>query len=442
MHESGVDSAANDEDKIGLLGAVAIGVGGMVGGGIFAVLGLAAVMAGGATPVSFLVAGFVALLTAYSYAKLSVAYPNDGGTIIFIDKAFGVDWFTGSTNMLLWLGYIVTLSLYAVAFGNYAATFLPTHLQTTAMQHVLVTAGIVLPTGLNLLSASIVSKTETYVVGLKIAILVLIVSLGFGTIETGHLSPTEWPPPLSIVGAGMIIFVAYEGFELIANTGASVRAYRKTLPRAYYLSVVSVILLYFLIAIIVVGSLTPDKIISAEDFALAEAAKPSLGQIGFTLVGITAVLATLSAINSTLYGAARLSYSIATEGELPKDLEYKVWNQPVGLLITSGAALALSNSADLSSISMMASASFLIIFALVNLANFVRWKETKSSRPIASLGVVCCAAALVTLIGHVFQSNPSQLWVLAGLIGLSGSLEGAYILFLRKEGRRKRILGA
>ena len=434
-----MDTRTAREAQVGFLGAVAIGVGGMVGGGIFAVLGLAAVLAGGATPVAFMVAGCVALLTAYSYAKLSVAYPNNGGTIIFIDKAFGVDWFTGTTNMLLWLGYIVTLSLYAVAFGNYATTFLPQHLQTAAMSHALITAGIVLPTALNLLSAAIVSKTEMYIVILKITILTLIVALGFSAIEPQRIQPSDWPSALSIVGAGMIIFVAYEGFELIANTAASVRNYRKTLPRAYYFTVLFVILLYVLIALVVVGSLTPDKIVAAQDFALAEAARPSLGQLGFTLVGITAVLATLSAINSTLYGAARLSYSIATEGELPRNFERKVWNQPVGLLITSGSALALSNLSDLSSISMMASASFLIIFALVNLANLVHWKEAKSNRMIALCGVLFCAAALLALMRHVVQSNPSQLWVLAGLIGLSGALEGMYILFLKKEGQKERI---
>jgi amino acid transporter len=436
-----MDTRTAKGGRVGFLGAVAIGVGGMVGGGIFAVLGLAAVLAGGATPVAFIVAGCVALLTAYSYAKLSVAYPNNGGTIIFIDKAFGVDWFTGTTNMLLWLGYIVTLSLYAVAFGNYATTFLPQHLQTAVMSHVLITAGIVLPTALNLLSAAVVSKTEMYIVILKITILTLIVGLGFSAIEPQRIQPSGWPSALSIVGAGMIIFVAYEGFELIANTAASVREYRKTLPRAYYFTVLFVILLYVLIALVVVGSLTPDKIAVTQDFALAEAARPSLGQLGFTLVGITAVLATLSAINSTLYGAARLSYSIATEGELPRNFERKVWNQPVGLLITSGAALALSNIADLSSISMMASASFLIIFALVNLSNLVHWKEAKSNRLIALWGVLFCAVALLALMRHVVQSNPSQLWVLAGLIGLSGALEGMYILFLKEEGQKERIRG-
>ena len=429
------------EGQIGFLGAVAIGVGGMVGGGIFAVLGLAAVLARGATPIAFVVAGCVALLTAYSYAKLSVAYPNSGGTIIFIDKAFGVDWFTGTTNMLLWLGYIVTLSLYAVAFGNYATTFLPQHLQTPMFLHVLITVGIVLPTAINLLSAAIVSETETYIVTLKVAILMLVVALGFSAIEPRRIQLSGWPSVLSIVGAGMIIFVAYEGFELIANIATLAKDYHKTLPRAYYFTVLFVILLYVLIALVVVGSLTPDKIVAAQDFALAEAARPSLGQLGFTLVGITAVLATLSAINSTLYGAARLSYSIATEGELPKNFEHKVWNQPVGLLITSVAALALSNMADLSSISMMASASFLIIFALVNLANLVLWKEAKSNRLIALFGVLFCTAALLALMRHVVQNDLSQLWVLAGLVGLSGALEGMYILFLKEKGQKKRIRG-
>jgi len=427
------------ERQIGFLGAVSIGVGGMVGGGIFAVLGLAAVTARGATPVAFLVAGIVALLTAYSYAKLSVAYPDNGGTIIFIDKAFGVDWFTGTTNMLLWLGYIVTLSLYAVAFGNYAATFFPQHMQSPVLIHILVTVGIVLPTALNLLSAAIVSETEMYIVFLKVVILLLIIALGVGSIDPQRIEPGVWPSPLATMGAGMIIFVAYEGFELIANTTASTREYRKTIPRAYYVSVVFVILLYVLIALVVVGSLAPSKILAAQDFALAEAARPSLGHLGFTLVGITALLATLSAINSTLYGAARLSYSIATEGELPESFEDKVWNQPVGLLITAGAALVLSNLADISSISMMASASFLIIFALVNLANLVQWRETKGNRFIAFCGVLFCVAALLSLIGYVMHSHPAQLWVLIGLVGLSGTLEGVYILCLKKEGRTCRI---
>lgn len=97
---------------------VALGVGGMVGGGIFAVLGLAVQLAHGGTPVAFAVAGGVALVTAYSYARLSVTFPSQGGTVTFIDRAIGVDLLAGSLNMLLWFSYIVMLALYSSALGQ------------------------------------------------------------------------------------------------------------------------------------------------------------------------------------------------------------------------------------------------------------------------------------------------------------------------------------
>ena len=117
--------AAGSGNKIGLWAAVSIGIGGMVGGGIFAVLGLAVQLAHGGTPEAFALAGIVALLTTYSYARLSVTFPSRGGTVTFLDRAFGTGMLTGSLNVLLWLSYVVMLSLYAFAFGNYAATFLP-----------------------------------------------------------------------------------------------------------------------------------------------------------------------------------------------------------------------------------------------------------------------------------------------------------------------------
>ena len=111
--------------KIGYLELTSIGIGGMVGGGIFAVLGLAAQLAKGATPLAFIIAGIVALITAYSYKSLSVTFPSKGGTVTFIDRGFGIDLFTGGMNILLWLSYIIMISLYALAFGSYGAVLLP-----------------------------------------------------------------------------------------------------------------------------------------------------------------------------------------------------------------------------------------------------------------------------------------------------------------------------
>lgn len=420
---------AKEEKTISFFGAVAIGIGGMVGGGIFAVLGLAVSLAGGATPLSFAIAGIVALLTAYSYSKLSVAYPSQGGTVIFIDKAFGVDLFTGSANNLLWLSYIVTLSLYAVAFSSYTATFFPG--QGPFLKHLLISGGILIPTMLNLTSASLISKTETYVVAIKIAILALVVVFGFTSIDITRLEPSTWGAFLPIVGGGMIIFVAYEGFELIANTAPNVKNYKVTLPRAFYASVIFVIALYILIAMVTVGALSSSEIVSATDFALAEAARPSLGQFGFTLVAISAVLATFSAINATLYGSARLAYTIAEEGELPTFLEHKYCNQPVtGLILTTVFALILANVADLSSISTMGSAGFLVIFALVNAANFTKAKDVGSNKVVALSGVIACVLALAALIFHTIQNDISQLWVLIIMIGIAFFAEVFYSLRL------------
>ncbi len=355
--------------KIGFWGVVAIGVGGMVGGGIFAVLGLAVQLAHGGTPLAFALAGFVALLTTYSYTRLSVAYPSRGGTVTFLDRVFGSGMLTGSLNVLLWLSYIVMLSLYAFAFGSYGATFLPEAWQGIGT-HVLISLSVITIAGLNLLSAELIGKAESWIVGLKVVILLFFVGAGMTGINTAQLAPGSWSPPLQLAAGGMIIFLAYEGFELIANTAQDVNDAARTLPRAYFTAVGFVIALYVLVAIVTVGNLSVDKIVAAKDYALAEAARPFLGQSGFTLVAIAAMLSTASAINATLYGAARSSYSIARDGELPATLERKVWGQPFeGLLITAGMTLLIANVFDLTSIATLGSAGFLLIFAAVNAAN-------------------------------------------------------------------------
>ncbi|MEZ4519326.1 MAG: APC family permease [Chloroflexota bacterium] len=432
-------STSSQTGQVSLAGALSIGIGGMVGGGIFAVLGLAALLGGGATPIAFLIAGLVALLTAYSYAKLSVAFPSRGGTVIFIDRAFGINFLTGSANNLLWISYIVTLALYAVAFGNYAETFFGNQTGGVLL-HILISAAIIVPTLLNLLSAGLISKTETFVVAFKLAILILVIIFGFSSVDPANLSPSTWQPLPQIIAAGMLIFVAYEGFELIANAAEDIRDYKRTLPKAFYGSVVFVIILYVLISIVTVGTLTTQEIQSAADFALAQAAKPSLGQLGFTLVAVSAVLATFSAINATLYGAARLSYVIAKEGELPAFIERKVWRQPIeGLLITAGLALLLANFFNLESISTMGSAGFLIIFAIVNAANFAQADKVGSRRWLAGLGVLACLGALGVLVWRTVQTNPSEVLILVGMVGLASLIEGLYLRFKKDPHKQERI---
>ena len=420
------------QGTIGIWAVVAIGVGGMVGGGIFAVLGLAVELAHGGTPVAFAVAGVVALLTAYAYAKLSVTYPSRGGTVAFLDRAFGSGALTGSLNVLLWLSYIVMLSLYALAFGSYGATFLPAGWHEVG-RHLLISLAVLAITGLNFLRADLIGRAETWIVAAKVAILALFVVAGAAGIEAARVAPSSWSPPIQLVAGGMIIFLAYEGFELIANAAEDVRDVARTLPRAYYIAVGFVIVLYVLVALVTVGNLPVDRIVAAKDYALAEAAKPFLGQGGFTLIAIAAMLSTASAINATLYGAARLSYSIASDGQLPSILERQVWGKPAeGLLITAALTLFVANVFDLTSISTLGSAGFLLIFAAVNAANVRRARETHSRAWISVIGAVACGAAFGALVWETARSSPEKLWILAALVGLAVAIEGAYRLGRRE----------
>ncbi len=419
------DSGTEGRGRVGMWGAIAIGIGGMVGGGIFAVLGLVAEEAKGGAPLGFLIAGGIAILTASSYASLSKRYPSRGGSVVFVDQAFGVGLVTGSLNSLLWFGYLITLSLYAVAFANYAGSFLASG-PTPLIHHILISAAIVLPTGLNLMSAALVAETETAIVVLKLVMLSIVVGAGATTVDTTSLSVSAWPSIPAIAAAGMLVFVAYEGFELIANAGDDIRQPRRNIPRALYASVGVVIVVYVAVAVVTVGSLTADQITGAADFALAEAARPSLGGFGFGLVGVSAVLATLSAINATLYGTARLSYSIALEGELPPAFERKVWTEPVGLLVTAGVSLLLANTLNVGEISSIASSVFLIVFGAVNLAA-LRTAASPARRVTAAGGAIGCLAALVLLVIDTTARQPLALGVLVAMLAVSVAGESAWL---------------
>jgi amino acid transporter len=423
--------------NLGFWSTLAIGIGGMVGGGIFAVLGLAAQLAQGGTPVAFTLAGLVALTTSYSYSRLSVTYPSQGGTVEFLNQAFGPRLFTGGLNVLLWLSYVVMLALYAYAFGSYGASFLPTDAQPF-WRHVIITGVVLLLTGLNALGAKAVGRVEELIVGLKIAILTLFIAVGVWSIDSLRLQPATWAPPLQLVTGGMIIFLAYEGFELIANTAGDVREPQKTLPRAYFSAVVFVILLYVLISIVTIGNLPFDQIMASRDYALAASAKPFLGELGFVLIAAAALLSTGSAINATLYGASRISYTIAKEGELPKRLEAKIWNRPIeGLLLTGGLTAIVANLFNLTSISIMGSAAFLLIFAAVNVANLRLHTQTRSRRSISLIGAVLCIGAFGTLILQTAITAFSDLWVVAAMMLASFVIEASY---RRITGRVRRPL--
>ena len=142
-----------------------------------------------------------------------------------------------------------------------------------------------------------------------------------------------------------------------------------------------------IIAFVTVGSLPFSKIATAQDYVLAEAAKPMLGKIGFSIITVAALISTFSAINASLYGGSKVNYEIAEDDELPHHFLAKLWNQPIGLMITAVATLILVNVLKLESISTAGSVGFLLIFGVVNLVGYRLSKETGSNKIIPLVAV-------------------------------------------------------
>lgn len=395
--------------SIKLKDAITIGIGGMVGGGIFAVLGLAIALAKGGTPLAFLFAGIIALFTAYSYAKLSLKYPDRGGTVKFVNVGFGKGIFSGGINNVLWISYIIMLSLYASAFGSYGTELFSISGSKAADSHIYITFVILLAALINYYSLKVVGTIESLAVFMKLSILLLFVGIGiyglFGNANLHQLNPENWEAPLQLIAGGMVIFVAYEGFELIANAVPDMENPKNTVTKAYFISVGFVVLLYILIATITVGSLDFNTISNAKDYVLAEAAQPLIGKIGFTIMTVAALISTFSAINATLYGGSRVSYELAEDDELPHEFTYQLWNKPIGLLLTIILTLGIANFINLETISTSGSAGFLLIFAVVNFIAFKKSKVIGSNTLLTGLGALLCAVACVVLIVQQFGTN-------------------------------------
>lgn len=417
------------ELKLGTFSTLSIGIGGMVGGGIFAVTGLTVELTKGAAPIAFVIAGVVALLTSYSYLKLTLRYPSEGGTVAFLNQAFGGGWLTGSANILLLLSYVVLLAVYAYAFGSYGSSFFPEESRKLWL-HVLISGVIVFLVVINVLGTQLVIRSENLFNLVKMILLAVFVVVGLCTpMEWSRLAPSEYVSPVALIAGSMLIFLNYEGFELIANASKDVADPKRSLPIAYVGGVLLVMVFYVLIAGVVVGHLSFEQVAASRDYALSVAAQSFMGRLGYVGIAIAALLATSSAINATFYSTGRLTYIIAKSGELPRELERTLRGEHLeGTLITAAAALVIANAIPLDAIATMGSAGFLLIFMAVNLANVRLAKETESRAWLSALAALSAFGALLILCVQV-GSKPdtrSQLWILAGMIVVSGLLEFIY----------------
>jgi amino acid transporter len=326
----------------------------------------------------------------------------------------------------MWAGYIISLALYAVAFGSYGATFITAN-PSPLLRDSLAVGSVVALTFLNAFGAAVMGRGETFIVAVKVSILVLFAATGLLFVKPGNLSPALWPHTQSILFGAGVLFIGYEGFGLVTNAAASMKDPQKLLPRALYTAVLFVIALYLVVAVTVTGNLTNAEIARASDYALAEAAKPFLGNFGFHLIAIAALFSTASAINATLFGSANVCYMIARDGELPVALTRTPWKSATdGLLLTAGLVILVILGFDLSGIAMMGSAAFLLVYAAVNAGHLRVLRKTGANAVVVWMSLVTCLVMFAVLAVYTFQQQPAALVALVVIAGASFAAEWSY----------------
>lgn len=423
---SAKSSGSSKRGQIGLFAAMSIGIGGMVGAGIFSILGVGAQTSGTALWFSFIIGGVVALLSTYSYAKLGARYPSAGGPVEFLVQGFGDGILSGGINIYMWIGYIIALALYAHGFAGYFKTFFP-HCTSPVFGKIVAAGIVVLFAAINFIGAGMVGRSESVIVAIKVAILLVFSVAGLFFVHPAYLSLSSWPQFSGILFAAGVLFIGYEGFGLITNAAEDMDDPRKLLPRALYLSVSSVVLIYILVSIAVIGNLHINEIVAAKDYALAEAAKPFLGTFGFRLIALGALFSTASAINATLFGSANVSYMLAKDGELPAVFSRHIWQGGSGgLVITAIMVLFFILFFDLSGVAMMGSGAFLLIYGVVGIAHLRVISQTGANKTLVYLSILACLGMAAVLSYYIYQNSRPAFITMFALIPLCFALEWVY----------------
>lgn len=415
------------ERHLGLFSALAIGMGTMIGAGIFVLTGPAARAAGPAAVFSFLIAGGVIFLTACSCAELATAVPRSGGPYAFVHEAFGpgIGFVTGWS---LWWGLGLAMAFYCVGFSQYLTYLLPWF--PVRSGSFAVAAGILT---INLIGGKSGGRLQTLVVAALCGALVIYVLLGLPRVDhTLHAPffPFGWEPVLRAAAA---VFVSYLGFELIATAAEEVRNPDVTLPLATLLSVASVTVLYVLIVYIATGVMSYFDL-GVSRTPIADAAARFLGPGGARLIALAGLLATLSSANASVMAAARVSFAMSRDGLLWPWLQdlHPRWRSPVKSTLATGAITAGALWwGDGRALAEAAGFLHLYPFLLVNLAVLVLRQAPGYEAPFRVPGgpVVPFAAALTTLwlISQVHRADALRA---AALVA-----PGLVILFMRR-GRR------
>jgi amino acid transporter len=409
-------------------GAAFLGIGSMVGAGIFALLGEAGAVAGSAVWLSFLLAGVVTGLLGYTVVKLGMRYPSSGGLIAYLIAGFGNGRLVGIAS---WLGYaaaiVIVGAMVAVSFGSYATALFVGDDAGPAWDNVFTTLVVLGTLGLNLVGSRVVDRAQSAIVVSLLGVFAIFVAVTIGDADWSLLAFSGYPSFSDIVASVALTFFAYLGFSVITFAAGDLEDPVRGLPIAMYSALAVAATLYVLISLGVFGTLTVDEVVGYGETAIAEAARPALGDAGFLMMAIAAVLATTSSTNATLYASGGLTRMLADVGQFPGFFGGRSrLGTHSGLLITAALVLVVANLVDLSAIASVGSAIALMVFVLVGIAGYRRRGETGAHPVIAVAAIAVSTIVLVFFIVDTLRNDMTTFVAILAILLLAVVLDAIW----------------
>jgi amino acid transporter len=405
-------------NDISLFSATALGIGGMMGAGLYSLLGLASSHAGTHVPLAFLIGAIAASFSVYSYAKLGSAFPSSGGAATFTVMSFGPGIISGGINIFQYIAYLIAAALYAAGFVEYTNTLFGGDLSPLLLK--CITAAIILIcTFLNLLGPSLVGRAETLAIGLVVISLLVFSAMGFHQADFKSFDMGGGSIEGIMVAAG-ILYINFQGFGVVTNSSSAMKSPQKELPLAMFSALILVTIAYLAVSIAVV-LLMPLNVIQLDNgHVLADAAKLVAGKLGFVVISISALLACAAAVNATIFAASNIAADFTKKKEVSSALGGSVLkNNLRALTISSIGVIVLALVFPLSEVGQMASLAFLLVYAVITYGHIRVCKQTGAKPKILWCAIVINLSLFTSLLMNTIKTAPSS--AIALLIALVAS---------------------
>ncbi|MDA0181365.1 APC family permease [Solirubrobacter phytolaccae] len=272
------------------------------------------------------------------------------------------------------------------------------------------------------------------IVIVELCVFAVFIAVTLPDVDWGLLAFSGYPPLADVVASVALTFFAFMGFSVITFSAGDLRDPARGLPRAMYTALAVTGGLYVLIAFGVFGTLPVDDVVRHGETAIAEAARPALGDAGFTMMALAAILATTSSVNATLYASGGLTRMLASVGQFPTVFGRATkGGAHIGLLLTAALILLVANLVDLSAIASLGSAIALCVFVLVALAGWRRRADTGANPVIAVTAIVVAVVVLGFFVADTLRNDPATFVAIIALAGLAVVLDALWKRSVRRD---------